>query len=313
MTSLNNNNFFKKLSLIIVFFLLNGCDSFLLNSHGSIALEEYSLMLISFLMMLLIIIPVIFMSIYFPLKYHSKNINQVYEPDWSDSKKIEMIVWGIPILIISCLAYLSWNYTHKLDPKRPIPSSTKPIKINVIALDWKWLFIYPDYHIATINEIMFPVNRPVVFQITSNSVMNSFFIPSLGSQIYAMPGMITKLNLIANQSGNYKGISSNYSGRGFSNMKFTVISALNNIMFKNWIKKVKKSSNKLNIEKMLNITSVENKNYSIEYFSNVKKDLFKKIVNQYYVRNFSIFNKNNIHSNLIKLDNVETLRKCLEN
>lgn len=292
MTCLNYNNCFKKLSLIIMFFSLNGCNSLLLNPHGLIAVEECSLILISFIMMLFIIIPVIFMSIYFPLKYCLKNKNQRYEPDWSDSKKIEIVVWSVPILIISFLAYLSWNYTHKLEPKKSIVSFYKPIKINVVALDWKWLFIYPDYHIATINEIMLPVNRPVTFRITSNSVMNSFFIPSLGSQIYAMPGMVTQLNLIANSPGKYKGMSSNYSGRGFSNMKFTAISTRNDAMFKNWIKKITKSSNKLNTEKMFNVISKPNENYSVKYFSDVKKDLFSQIVNQYSIQNLSVLDKN---------------------
>ncbi|ANZ22660.1 cytochrome ubiquinol oxidase subunit II [Buchnera aphidicola (Diuraphis noxia)] len=281
MTFLSYKNFFKKLLLLIIFISLNGCNNLFVDLHGSIAKEEHSLILIAFIMMLFVVIPVIFMSIYFPLKYRSKNVNQVYEPNWSDSLKIETIVWGIPILIISFLAFLSWNYTHKLEPKKSIESLYKPIKINVIALDWKWLFIYPDYHIATINEILLPVNRPIVFYITSNSVMNSFFIPSLGSQIYAMPGMVTKLNLIANSSGVYKGISSNYSGKGFSNMKFTVISTDNNIMFTDWIKNIRKSSNKLNFNTFFNIISTPNESSSVQYFSYVEKDLFHQVVHQY--------------------------------
>jgi len=231
--------------------------------------------------MLFIIIPVIIMTIYFSFKYRSTNINQVYKPNWCDSKTIEIIVWTIPILIISVLAFLSWNYTHKLEPRKSIVSFYKPIKIDVVALDWKWLFIYPDYHVATINEIMFPVDRPVLFRITSNSVMNSFFIPALGSQIYAMPGMVTKLNLIASSPGEYKGISSNYSGRGFSNMKFSAKSVMNNDMFLNWLRKIKNSSRKLNTMKMFNTISMPNENHTVEYFSNVKIDLFNKILHQY--------------------------------
>ncbi|QCI20598.1 ubiquinol oxidase subunit II [Buchnera aphidicola (Brachycaudus cardui)] len=281
MSFLNYNNFFKILSLILTFFLLNGCDSFLFKPHGFIATEECSLILISFIMMLFIIIPVIIMTIYFSFKYRSTNINQVYKPNWCDSKTIEIIVWTIPILIISVLAFLSWNYTHKLEPRKSIVSFYKPIKIDVVALDWKWLFIYPDYHVATINEIMFPVDRPVLFRITSNSVMNSFFIPALGSQIYAMPGMVTKLNLIASSPGEYKGISSNYSGRGFSNMKFSAKSVMNNDMFLNWLRKIKNSSRKLNTMKMFNTISMPNENHTVEYFSNVKIDLFNKILHQY--------------------------------
>lgn len=305
MTLLNHNHFFKILSLTLIFFVLNGCNSLLLNPHGTIAIEECSLILISFIMMLFIIIPVIFMTIYFSFKYRSTNINQIYKPNWCYSKKIEIVIWTIPIVIVSFLAFLAWNYSHKLEPKKSIASFNDPIKIDVVALDWKWLFIYPDYKIATINEIMFPVNRPVVFRITSNSVMNAFFIPSLGSQIYAMPGMTTKLNLISNNPGKYKGISSNYSGKGFSNMKFSAISVLKNSTFIDWVKKVKNSSVKLNTMKMFNRISVPNENYSIEYFSSVQKYLFDQIIHQYSIKNFKIIDKNIIYKITNKNSNME--------
>lgn len=284
--------FFRVLSLIVVFFFLNGCSSIILHPSGSIAIQEHSLILISFIMMLFIIIPVIFMTIYFAFKYRSTNTNQIYRPNWSDSKKIEVVIWTIPIVIVSFLAFLSWDNTHILEPKKSIISIHDPIKIDVVALDWKWLFIYPDYHIATVNEIMFPVNRPIIFRITSKSVMNAFFIPALGSQIYAMPGMITKLNLIANYSGKHQGISSNYSGKGFSNMKFTAISVLKNSDFLEWVKKIKRSSKTLNTIQDFNILSIPNDNYSIEYFSNVKEKLFHQIVNQYCIKDFTILGKN---------------------
>ncbi|CAL4326527.1 ubiquinol oxidase subunit II [Buchnera aphidicola] len=305
MSFLNYNNFFKILLLILTFFGLNGCDSFLLKPHGLIAIEECSLISISFFMMLLVVIPVIFMTIYFSIKYRATNTNQIYKPNWCDSKKIEIVVWTIPILIISFLAFLSWNYTHKLEPKKSIASFYKPIKIDAIALDWKWLFIYPDYHVATINEIMFPVNRPVLFRITSNSVMNSFFIPALGSQIYAMPGMATTLNLISNSPGEYKGISSNYSGRGFSNMKFSAISVLQNDIFLNWLKKIKTSSKVLNTMKIFNTISMPNDNHPVEYFSNVKEDLFNHIINKYSIKTIQNIHSYPINKILIKNAKVE--------
>ncbi|MDE5285695.1 MAG: cytochrome o ubiquinol oxidase subunit II, partial [Buchnera aphidicola] len=156
----------------------------------------------------------IFMTIYFSFKYKNSNKNQIYKPNWCESNKIEVIIWTVPILIISFLAFLTFHYTYKLEPSKHLISKYSPMRIDVVALDWKWLFIYPDYNVATINKIVFPVNRPIIFHITSNSVMNSFFIPSLGSQVYAMPGMITKLNLVANDIGIYNGLSSNYSGKG---------------------------------------------------------------------------------------------------
>ncbi|AHG59925.1 ubiquinol oxidase subunit II [Buchnera aphidicola] len=305
MTCLNYNNFFKILSLISMFFILNGCNSFLLNPHGFIAIEECSLIFISFIMMLFVIVPVIFMTLYFSFKYRSTNINQIYKPNWCDSKKIEIVVWTIPILIVSVLAFLSWHYSHKLEPKKSLVSLYKPLKIDAIALDWKWLFIYPDYHIATINEIMFPVNRPIEFRITSNSVMNAFFIPSLGSQIYAMPGMITKLNLISNSPGKYKGISSNYSGRGFSNMKFTAISVSNNTTFTKWLKVITNSSKKLNTIKIFNAISSPDENHPVEYFSNVKKNLFNEIIYQSSVHCLKINKKESINKILMKNATVE--------
>ncbi|CAL4325367.1 Cytochrome bo(3) ubiquinol oxidase subunit 2 [Buchnera aphidicola (Protaphis terricola)] len=278
MIYINFNKFFKILLLVITTFMLNGCNSVFLTSHGAIAKQESSLILISFIMMLIVVIPVIFMTIYFSFKYRSSNIGQIYKPNWSESKIIEIIVWFVPILIISFLAFLTWNYCHQLDPRKKIISKYKPIRIDVIALDWRWLFVYPDYRIASINEIVFPVNRPVVFHITSNSVMNSFFIPSLGSQVYAMPGMITKLNLISNDIGKYKGISSNYSGRGFSNMKFTVISVRNKKIFIDWIEKVKKSPKKINTITMFNKVFLPNENHYVEYFSDVNEKIFNKIL-----------------------------------
>lgn len=273
----NFHKFFKILFLTSVVFILNGCNSILFTSHGTVAKQEYSLILISFIMMLFVVIPVLFMTIYFSIKYRVSNKNQVYKPNWSESIKIETIVWTVPILIISFLAFLTWNYCYLLDPKKSILPQYKPIKINVVSLDWRRLFVYPDYNIATINEVAFPKDTPIVFNITSNSVMNSFFIPALGSQIYAMPGMITKLNLISNDSGEYKGISANYSGKGFSNMKFTAISFPNKKIFINWIDKIKSSPKKLNTIEMFNKVSFPNENHYVEYFSNVNKILFNKI------------------------------------
>lgn len=281
MIYMNLNNFFKGFLLILISFVLHGCNSFtLFNPRGLIAAQESSLILIAFLMMLLIIIPVIFMTIYFSVKYRSNNKNQIYKPNWCDSRKIETIVWIVPILIVSFLGFLTWNYSHKLDPKKPIYSNYQPLTIDVVALDWRWLFIYPEYHIATINEIAFPTNYPIVFHITSHSVMNSFFIPSLGSQVYAMPGMLTTLNLISGSPGKYRGISSNYSGRGFSNMKFVVSSLPDVKSFLNWIKKIKNSPNKLNTFESFKKLALPNENYFIEYFSDVHRKLFNKIVDR---------------------------------
>ena len=179
--------------------------------------------------MLLIIVPVIFLSLFFAWRYRQSNTTAVYEPEWDHSTQLELLIWGAPLLIIIALGLLTWINTHTLDPYRPlsridathaIPAGTKPLEVEVVALDWKWLFIYPEQGIATVNELAAPVNVPVHFRITSSSVMNSFYIPALAGQIYAMPGMQTTLNAVINHTGEFDGFSANYSGAGFSDMRF---------------------------------------------------------------------------------------------
>ena len=171
-------------------------------------------------LMLLVLVPVFVMTAWFAWKYRASNVKATYAPHWDASTKIEWVVWLFPALIIVILATLTWIYTHRLDPYKPLKSSVKPLEIQVIALDWKWLFIYPEQHVAAVNELAFPVNRPVNFRITSNTVMNSFFIPRLGGQIYAMAGMETQLHLMANKPGSYFGENIQYSGRGFPYQNF---------------------------------------------------------------------------------------------
>jgi len=221
------------------------------------------------------------MTLFFVWKYRITNLHEQYSPNWDQSHRIEILIWTIPILIIIFLAFLSWKSTHRLEPSKPLYSLVKPITIDVVALDWKWLFIYPEYNIATINEVSFPIKTPINFRITSNSVMNSFFIPALGSQIYAMAGMTTKLHLLANEPGNYKGFSANYSGRGFSDMKFSVIASSNKELFDRWVKNVKKSPHTLNTMKMFHYISKSNNKFFIQYFSHADNNLLNKIVKQF--------------------------------
>ncbi|ABF14100.1 ubiquinol oxidase subunit II [Candidatus Palibaumannia cicadellinicola] len=279
------SNYIKKISLLLIIVsiaFISGCSEMvLMNPKGQIGLEERNLILTSLGLMLIVVIPAIAMAIIFAIQYRASNLQATYNPNLLNSTKIELVVWSIPILIISFLAYITWNSTHRLDPYKPIASAVKPINIQVIALDWKWLFIYPEYSIATVNEIVFPVNVPIHFNITSNSVMNSFFIPQLGGQIYAMAGMNSTLNLIANKNGSYKGISSNFSGRGFSDMKFSAIATKNNELFYQWIKKVKSSPYQLSTMSAYEHLAVPSINNAVEYFSNVKPDLYKKVIGKF--------------------------------
>lgn len=280
-----HNKMYMLCLLCITNMLLSGCNNLILmHPKGHVGVEERSLILIVFSLMIIIVIPVIIMTLVFSIKYRASNPNNsTYDPDWNQSKVIECVTWFIPIIIIMVLSVLTWKSTHTLDPKKSIVnySTTDPIIINVIALDWKWLFIYPKNNIATINEVVFPINFPVQFNITSNAVMNSFFIPQLGSQIYAMAGMCTQLHLIANESGKYRGISSNFSGQGFSGMKFNVIATKNVDEFNQWIHTVQHTKNHID-----NMTAYEklakpSQFHPITYFSNVKPNLFNDVIEKF--------------------------------
>ncbi len=257
--------------------VLSGCHNIaLMNPKGSIGIEQRMLIITAITLMLIVVIPVIVTVFTFAWKYRASNKNAKYRPDWSHSHKIETVVWSIPIIIISILGTITWKTTHELDPFKPIVTDKKPMTIEVISLDWKWLFIYPEQGIATVNELAFPKDIPIEFKVTSNSVMNSFFIPQLGGQIYAMAGMQTKLHLISNEAGQYKGISSSYSGRGFSGMKFTAIVTPTIFEFNQWVAKVKTSPINLNDTRDFKILEVPNDNHLVTYFSSVKPNLFKE-------------------------------------
>lgn len=223
--------------------LLAGCNTVVLNASGDIAKQQGQLLVVSTLLMLLIIVPVLFLIGLFAWKYRKNNVEAQYSPEWDHSTSLELIIWGAPLLIIIVLGLLTWISTHTLDPyrklsrldeNRPIPANVKPIRVEVVALDWKWLFIYPDLGIASLNELAAPVDVPIEFQITASTVMNSFYIPALAGQIYAMPGMQTTMNAVINHPGEFDGFSANYSGAGFSDMKFK-FHGLNQTEFDHWV------------------------------------------------------------------------------
>ncbi len=259
--------------------LLSGCHMSVLDPKGQIAADEKSLIITATLLMLVVVIPVIFMTLYFAWKYRESNTSATYMPNWSYSHRIEAVVWAVPIAIILVLGTITWKTTHELDPYKPLESKVKPITIQVVSLDWKWLFIYPDQHIATINEIQFPANTPVNFKITSDTVMNVFFIPQLGSQIYAMAGMQTQVNLIADTAGTYDGLSTNFSGAGFPDMKFTA-TATSQADFDAWVAKVKASPNKLGLDNYNEISKPSSKD-PVKYFSTVEPVLYAAVLDKY--------------------------------
>ncbi|MGB6190253.1 MAG: cytochrome o ubiquinol oxidase subunit II [Aeromonas molluscorum] len=269
------------LLLIAVTGLLSGCDMALMNPKGQVGLEEKSLILTALYLMLIVVIPVIVMAVVFARKYRASNTSATYAPDWAHSTKIEVVVWTVPVIIIAILAVITWKTSHELDPYKPLVSDVKPVQVDVISLDWKWLFVYPELGIASVNELAFPANTPVNFRITSDSVMNSFFIPSLGGQIYAMAGMQTKLHLIANEAGQYDGISSSYSGAGFSGMKFKAIATPDQAGFDAWVAKVKQSSKPLMTMGEFDVLAKPSQYHPVEYFSSADPALFTKVINKF--------------------------------
>jgi cytochrome o ubiquinol oxidase subunit II len=194
--------------------------------------------------MLAVVIPVIVLTLAFALWFRSGNRRATYRPDWEYSGRIELIVWAIPALVILFLGGIAWIGSHDLDPAKPLDSKTAPLEVEVISLDWRWLFIYPSERIATVNYLVVPTGVPVHFRLTSTSVMNSFFIPQLGSQIYTMAGMTTQLHLQADKPGAYAGLSAQFSGPGFSDMRFT-LRAVSREGFDTWVAKTRERASVL--------------------------------------------------------------------
>jgi cytochrome o ubiquinol oxidase subunit II len=258
---------------------LSGCNMEVLNPSGSVGVAEEHLIWTSTWVMLLVVVPVIVLTLWFAFRYRASNTKATYAPKWSHSTAIEVVVWTIPAIIIVFLGILTWNTTHELDPYKPLQSNVKPINVEVVALDWKWLFIYPDLGIASVNQLAVPVGTPVNFQITSDSVMNSFFIPALGSQVYAMAGMNTRLHLIADQAGTYEGLSANFSGKGFSDMKFATL-AESQQDFDAWVKKVKASQSSLSMDQYATVAQPSEK-APVQYFSTIDPKVFTNIIAKY--------------------------------
>jgi cytochrome o ubiquinol oxidase subunit 2 len=257
--------------------LLAGCQSALMDPKGPIGADEKSLIILATCLMLIVVVPVIVMTLAFAWRYRASNQDATFSPDWAHSNRIELVVWLVPCLIIAVLGTVTWVSTHRLDPYRQIAGTTKPTEVEVVSLDWKWLFIYPDLKIASVNELAFPVGSPVHFRLTSGSVMNSFFIPQLGSQIYTMAGMETQLNLLANEPGNYEGMSANYSGGGFSDMKFTA-RAMSQGDFANWIKATRSSNNKLTMAAYRQL-ALPTEKQPITYYGDIDTKIFHDVLN----------------------------------
>ena len=201
---------------------LGGCSEGVLNPQGPVAFAERQILFNSLGIMLAIVIPTILATLGVAFWFRSSNSRAVYMPDFTYSGRLEMIVWSIPAMTVLLVGGVAWVGAHDLDPRRAIASAVKPVNVQVVSLDWKWLFIYPDQGIASVNHLTVPVGTPISFELTSSGVMNSFFVPQLGSQIYTMSGMATRVQLQADHPGTYPGLSAQFSGAGFADMRFSV-------------------------------------------------------------------------------------------
>jgi cytochrome o ubiquinol oxidase subunit II len=269
-------------AVLIPLVLLTACHAVVLDPSGYIAEQQRNLLLASTGLMLLVVIPVIALTILFAWRYRAGNRHATYQPDWDHSIYLELLIWAIPLLIIICLGALTWVGTHLLDPYRPLNlksangQSAEPLVVDVVALDWKWLFIYPQYGIATVNDLAAPLNQPIEFHITSSTVMNSFYIPALAGQIYAMPGMQTRLNAVINKPGDYAAFSANYSGAGFSGMHF-VFHGMAEADFKHWLSQARDGA--LDRDAYLHLAQ-PSEHEPIHRYKTVAPDLFNAILRE---------------------------------
>jgi len=267
---------------------LAGCSkAVVLHPAGDVAAQQAHMVVTATWLMMIIIVPVIALTLLFAWKYRQGNTEAAYEPEWHHSTSLELVIWTVPLFIVIALGALTWIGTHKLDPYRPLdrigeeralPSDVKPLEVQVVALDWKWLFFYPEQGIATVNELAAPVDRPIVFKITASTTMNAFYVPDLAGMIYAMPGMQTELHAVINHTGVFKGMSSHYSGAGFSGMTFQ-FHGLSNEGFAQWIARAKAEGKSLDREAYLDLAKPSERD-PVQRFATVEAGLYDKVLNR---------------------------------
>lgn len=267
--------------IVVVVVYLRHQNIAVLNPAGTIAAQERNLMFFALALSLIVVVPVFSMAIIFAWRYRESNTKATYRPDWDRNIIAESIWWGIPTLLILILSVVAWRSSHTLDPYKPIASDKPALTIQVIALDWKWLFIYPKQRIATVNFVQFPNATPINFQITADAPMNSFWIPQLGGQIYAMPGMTTELHLMADKYGVFNGSSANISGSGFSGMHF-IAQSNSDTQFNQWVQSIRQSPIQLTNQTYEKLEK-QSANNPITYYSLNSTNLFSSVINKYMV------------------------------
>jgi cytochrome o ubiquinol oxidase subunit 2 len=255
--------------------LMASCGESVLDPHGPVGKAEKVILYDATAIMLAVIVPVIVLTLVFAWWFRAKNKRAIYRPDWEFSGRIEMIIWSIPALIILFLGGIAWTASHDLDPPAPLAGSAQPLEIEVISLDWRWLFIYPHEGIASLNILVVPAGVPLRFRLTSTTVMNSFFVPQLGSQIYAMPNMVTRLNLEADEPGTFEGLSAQFSGDGFSDMRFDLVSS-DAQAFEKWVNAAKAQGGVLDASTFAELAKPA-KADGTQTFARVSDGLFDKV------------------------------------
>jgi cytochrome o ubiquinol oxidase subunit 2 len=274
-------------SLLAPVAALAGCNTVVMNPSGDIAAQQAHLINISVFLMLLIIVPVMVLIVWFAYKYRASNVTAKYEPDWDHSTKLELVIWGAPLLIVIVLGLVTWIYTHKLDPYRPldriaegrpVTPATKPLVVQAVAMDWKWLFIYPEQGIATVNELVVPVDVPIRFKVSATSVMNAFYVPELAGMVYAMPGMEITLNAVQNRPVQSIGFSSNYSGAGYSDMRFSYKGVAQGD-FNGWVQGIKAGGGNLDKVNYLTLEKPSIKE-PVHRYAAVDADMYYRILNR---------------------------------
>ncbi len=279
-------NRLRGLALLPLLAILAGCKAVLLNPPGDVARQQSDVMITSVVLISLIIVPVLVAIGVIAWRYRASNRKARYQPDWEHSSQLELVVWAAPLLIIIALGAVTWIGTHQLDPYRPLSRvddgslinyKARALEIEVVSLDWKWLFFYPQYGIATVNDVAAPVKVPIHFKLTSSRMMNSFFVPALVGQIYTMAGMQTELHAAIEKPGVYKGFSANYSGLGYTDMRFT-FRALSRKGFEKWIAKARASGHVLSLPAYRKLVE-PSRNVPAEYFSTYASGLYHRILN----------------------------------
>ncbi|MEO0568619.1 MAG: ubiquinol oxidase subunit II [Pseudomonadota bacterium] len=277
----------RNIACLTLMFILSGCKLVVMDPSGDIASQQSELIIYSTVLMLIVIVPVILLTFFFAFYYRSSNTEARYEPDWDHSISLEIIIWAVPLAIIICLAGLTWVATHRLNPyddlariseTKPIDPDVEPMEVQVVAMDWKWMFIYPEHGVATIGEAAVIVDRPVEWKITSTTVMNAFYIPAMSGMIYAMAGMQTELNAVMNVPGEYKGFSANYSGAGFSHMDFE-LKSLNEAEFDLWVDEVRAGAESELDRGMFLKLDKPSVDHPVTYFDGIQDGLWDRIIN----------------------------------